>query len=116
MSTPLPPSTHNAGSAAQAGTVMAVDRAAAVPTAATRAVPFMNAGPLRILFVDDNHLVREAMRDCLALLGHEVAEAASAEDALQQLTGHEFDVLMSDLNLPGLSGLELARRVARTHP
>ncbi|UUX96874.1 response regulator [Aquabacterium sp. J223] len=71
---------------------------------------------LRVLFVDDNALVRESMRECIEVLGHQVVDVASAEEALVRLSQQGFDVLLSDLNLPGLSGIELARKVAEQHP
>ena len=49
-------------------------------------------------------------------LGHEVEAAASGEEALPLLSSESFDVLFTDVSLPGMSGVELARQSRRTRP
>ncbi|WP_236515340.1 hybrid sensor histidine kinase/response regulator [Sandaracinus amylolyticus] len=70
---------------------------------------------LRILLVDDDVLVRQALEGWLEQCGCEVHVAGSAEEALETLrTGCEPDAVVSDLRLPGaLSGADLADRIAR---
>ena len=71
----------------------------------------------RLLVVDDHAIVRSGIR---RLLGEredvEVLEAASGEEALQTVSGQAVDLIVLDLNLPGLGGLELLRRLVRTAP
>jgi diguanylate cyclase (GGDEF)-like protein len=73
----------------------------------------------RVLFVDDDRLQRELAQDALA--GRpggrlEVECCAGAEDALAALARVPAEVVVSDLHMPGMSGVELMRRVRREHP
>jgi len=71
----------------------------------------------RILVVDDHAIVRSGIRRLLAEKPDiQLSEAASGEDALEQVGGNAFQLLILDLNLPGLGGLELLRRLLRTDP
>ncbi len=76
-----------------------------------------NAAPsLRVLLVEDNADTRWATSELLAALGHRVICAASAEEAIQALAAQDFDVMCSDVGLPGMSGAELAEAVSRDYP
>jgi PAS domain S-box-containing protein len=70
---------------------------------------------LRVLLVEDSDHVRYFARQLLDDLGCDVAEAADAEEALALVDGQEFDLLFSDIVMPGMSGLELAEEVRNTH-
>jgi CheY-like chemotaxis protein len=75
------------------------------------------AGPgLRILVVDDEEGIRTFLRTSLKLLGHRPRVAADARAALAALASEPFDVVLTDLGLPGVSGEEVARAAARLHP
>ena len=63
---------------------------------------------LRVLLVEDDAMIRMSTTDMLATLGHKVEEAASAHGALELLENGTFDVLLTDVGLPGMSGSELA--------
>jgi two-component system invasion response regulator UvrY len=72
---------------------------------------------IRILVVDDHAVVRTGVRRLLAdRPGLEIAEAASGEEALEKVRIAAFQLLILDLNLPGLGGLELLRRLVRSVP
>lgn len=66
--------------------------------------------PVNILYVEDNTDVRNLVLDLLACEGRHVVACADAETAWAQLQRAAFDVLVTDVNLPGSSGTELARR------
>ena len=71
----------------------------------------------RILVVDDHAIVRSGVRRLLAdLPALELREAASGEEALEQVRDGAFDLVILDLNLPGLGGLELLRRILKSAP
>jgi DNA-binding NarL/FixJ family response regulator len=71
----------------------------------------------RVLLVDDHAIVRSGIRRLLADLPDlELCEAASGEEALDQVRGTGFQLLILDLNLPGLGGLELLRRLIKADP
>src|SRR6478609_1824915 len=71
--------------------------------------------PLRTLIVDDESLARSRLRnllaDCQSPPAEVVAEAAHGEGALDQLARARFDLVLLDVHMPGLDGLELARRI-----
>lgn len=67
-------------------------------------------GHLRILVVEDNDEALHTLCELLGLLGHNATGVESAELGLKQLHTRKFDMLLTDINLPGESGLELARK------
>ncbi|WP_019996058.1 hybrid sensor histidine kinase/response regulator [Aureimonas ureilytica] len=72
--------------------------------------------PHTVLLVEDDALIRMNTADMLKDLGHVVVEADSAEDALVALETAPVDVLVTDVNLPGMSGPDLARRAVALKP
>jgi DNA-binding NtrC family response regulator len=66
---------------------------------------------MRILVVDDEKIKRITLADDLATQGHDVVTAADGEEALHQLEAGRFDVLVTDLKMPKIDGIELLRRV-----
>jgi two-component system KDP operon response regulator KdpE len=65
----------------------------------------------RILVVDDEPQMRRVLRSTLSALGFVVADAESGEAAIQKLRDDKFDLILLDINMPGLSGLETCRAV-----
>jgi DNA-binding NtrC family response regulator len=70
----------------------------------------------RILIVDDEKNLRLTMTMCLEPLGYEIGTADDGEDALRQLDNQEFDLILLDIRLPGMDGLDVLRRVVKQHP
>jgi len=71
----------------------------------------------RVLVVDDHAIVRSGIRRLLSERPDiEVFEAASGEEAMSAVLDAPVDLIVLDLNLPGLGGLELLRRLVRTVP
>jgi DNA-binding response OmpR family regulator len=64
----------------------------------------------KILVVEDETMSRTAVGDLLADLGHSPELCASAEQGLAQFDRTIFDIVISDITLPGLDGLEMVRR------
>jgi len=69
------------------------------------------ASPVRVLLVDDDHAVRNALRRVLEHRGYSVVSCSSAGEALQRLAAGGFDAMVSDVLMPGMSGLTLLRAV-----
>jgi two-component system invasion response regulator UvrY len=70
-----------------------------------------------VLVVEDHAIVRSGVRRLLGERGDiDVAEAATGEAALEQIAARAFALVILDLNLPGLAGLELLRRIIRQAP
>ncbi len=70
----------------------------------------------RLLIVDDMEAMRLALEDSLRFQGYDVVSVASGEEALELLHSEQFDLLLTDQAMPGLSGIELAEVTARIHP
>jgi two-component system, OmpR family, KDP operon response regulator KdpE len=69
----------------------------------------------RILVVDDEPQLRRALRTTLSALGFVVDDAESGEAALEMLRTQKFDLILLDINMPGISGIETCRAIrART--
>jgi CheY-like chemotaxis protein len=76
----------------------------------------VSLGGLRILIVEDEPSARDSMRIILQRCGAEVAAVGSARQALETLAEGRFDVLVSDIAMPGGDGYELLRRVRELAP
>ena len=64
-----------------------------------------------ILAVDDSLSIRQTVRLTLTMAGYEVFEAESGQAALEACDNANFDVVVTDLNMPGMDGIELIRRL-----
>ncbi|WP_053572343.1 hybrid sensor histidine kinase/response regulator [Caballeronia cordobensis] len=71
---------------------------------------------LAILVVDDDDSSREAVSELLTSMGYDVRQAADADAGMRALTTAKFDVLLTDIVLPGRSGIELARAAIKRDP
>ncbi len=87
-----------------------------LPTAARRAEPPGNGIPPRVLIIEDEAAVREALAGVLGQHGHVALAAADGEEGLAIIQREVVDVVIADLALPGRSGLEVARAVKRIRP
>jgi two-component system response regulator PilR (NtrC family) len=70
----------------------------------------------RILVVDDERSMREMLEIFLAREGYSVAACASGSEALRHLSHEDFDLVITDINMPGLSGFDLLREVREKDP
>lgn len=71
---------------------------------------------LRTLFVEDNAELREQIGCLLEEEGLKLVSCASAEEALQAYAPEKFDLVVTDVSLPCISGVELARAILRRSP
>ena len=76
----------------------------------------MPEGQKHLLIVDDEHALREAIAERLADHGFIVEQAASGEEALQRLTDFAFDILITDLRLPGIDGAKVIDAALERYP
>lgn len=67
--------------------------------------------PGRILIVDDEVNIRQALVFALEMAGYQVEAAASGQEALAKLGGAPFDLMVLDLSMPGMDGVEVMRHV-----
>ncbi|HEY0173828.1 MAG TPA: GAF domain-containing protein [Pyrinomonadaceae bacterium] len=81
--------------------------------------PSESRGPARtlsVLVVDDEEHVRETLAEMVEVLGHRVRRADGGRAALAALAEEEFDLVFTDLSMPGMDGWEVAREVHRRSP
>ena len=72
--------------------------------------------PWRVLLVEDDAEIRWCTAALLSDLGHQVTEASNGTEAIQHLEAQRFDVLVTDLSIPGMPGAELAARALESQP
>jgi two-component system KDP operon response regulator KdpE len=70
----------------------------------------------RLLIVDDEIALRKALRTSLAANGFEVAEARNGEEALHWLRQYRVDLVLLDINMPGMTGIEVCRKIRGMTP
>ena len=71
---------------------------------------------VKILCVEDEPSLRRSLVRMLGIGGHEVQGVESAEQAIQLLEAHSFDLVLSDVSLPGISGEQLRRIILDRYP
>jgi two-component system, cell cycle response regulator CpdR len=71
---------------------------------------------LRILYVEDNDIVREITTELLMESHPQVVASRTAEEALEQFKEGTFDIVITDISLPAMSGLELTRNILERDP
>ncbi len=75
----------------------------------------MNIKP-QVLVIDDDAVVGRSFDRVLSGKGYEVSTALSGEEALQTIENTEFDVVFTDIKMPGMDGLEVAKRIKAKCP
>ena len=73
-------------------------------------------GKGKVLVVDDQSIVRETIEDILNREGYDISSASSGEEALEMMHKEKFDILLSDIKMPGMSGLELVEKAHHEVP
>lgn len=68
----------------------------------------------KILVVDDDPQIRRVMRTTLVLQGYEVADARSGEEAIEKFREGKYDLILLDLNMPGIDGIAACREIRST--
>jgi two-component system, chemotaxis family, chemotaxis protein CheY len=69
--------------------------------------------PKVILSVDDSRSIRQMVSFTLTQAGYQVLEAVDGKDALVKLAGSNVDMVITDLNMPNMNGIELIREVRK---
>ncbi|MEZ5669944.1 MAG: response regulator [Alphaproteobacteria bacterium] len=102
----------------EGGALLRVELPAAPAAAAvgTDVVEEEAVGALRILVVDDDVAVSQTTSEVLALDGHSVDCAASAEEAMGMIRRRRYDIVITDVRMPGTDGLQFHAALARDRP
>lgn len=70
----------------------------------------------KILVVDDDEEMRSLLQDFIAEEGFVPFSAENSAEAFRKMTGEAFDVIITDIRMPGLTGLDMLPRLKRTQP
>jgi two-component system, cell cycle response regulator CpdR len=68
-----------------------------------------------ILLAEDDESLRKFLAAALVRAGHQVTDFGDGEEAFECLKGYRFDLLLTDIVMPGMDGIELAKRAADLH-
>ena len=71
---------------------------------------------IRVLYIDDDSLVRESMVAVLDSFGHHVTTAKNGKDGVQLIAENQFDIVISDFSMPGMSGRGVATASKKIRP
>ncbi len=95
-----------------------IDSVPVSPSVATAQADVAPSGPRTgtVLLVEDDEFIRETLAELLGVSGHVVLQAFDAPSALAALAAHPVDVLVTDVGLPRVSGIELARDALARRP
>ena len=69
-----------------------------------------------ILFVDDHEVLARLSCEILEMQGYRAVSAYNGEDALRKFEQEDFDILVTDVRMEGMNGMELARKIHEKHP
>ncbi len=73
-------------------------------------------GAKRVLIVDDQESMRDMLADLLDMMGHEPESVEGAHQALERLQNENIDLVITDLNMPEMDGMELMKRIKERTP
>lgn len=66
---------------------------------------------MNILFIEDDPMNRRVVKDMLGVAGASMAEAERAEEGLRMIDANDYDVILVDLRMPGMDGIEAIQRL-----
>lgn len=70
--------------------------------------------PLKVLHVDDDPMNLRVVQEILAAFGHQGVIACSGEDALERLAVETFDLVLLDIHMPGMTGIQVIERLRKS--
>lgn len=91
---------------------------ACVPVCPTKAIELVDKdrGDFRVLVVDDELIVRDSLKEWLEDEGFSAEMAASGQEALDKMTEKTFNLMLLDIKMPGMDGVEVLRRAKEIQP
>ena len=72
--------------------------------------------PHRVLVIDDEEVMRDSCSQVLSKVGHEVATAGNGEEGLSRIHAESFDLVLLDLRMPGIDGMEVLKKLQELNP
>lgn len=67
--------------------------------------------PLKVLHVDDDPMNLRVVQEILGAFGHQAVMACSGQEALERLAVEDFDIMLLDIHMPGMTGLDVIARL-----
>jgi len=95
---------------------MPTDESPKPPASGTCELSGEERADTRVLVVDDDTMIRQLLQEALTMEGFQVSTEPGGAEALKTLAKSSFDVIITDLSMPGMNGLELIRRTNEDHP
>jgi CheY-like chemotaxis protein len=86
------------------------------PADADALLPLEPVGPLRVLVIEDERAVRDILVRFLTFQGHAIETASDGPTGVERFTPGAFDLVITDLGMPGMSGWEVARAIKDQDP
>jgi len=77
---------------------------------------FLSMETKKVLIVDDEEPIRDVLQEFITLLGYEAQTAANGWEALEKIDHEFFDLIITDMHMPGMNGLDLIKSVKKDHP
>jgi DNA-binding response OmpR family regulator len=74
------------------------------------------AGSVRILIIDDDQAVRDSTQMILNVHGYQACVASGGQEGLNRLTHEQFDIVITDVLMPAVDGIETIREIRKHHP
>ena len=71
---------------------------------------------VRILVVDDEEIIRDVLHDTFSNTGYKVKSAKDGQEAISQIENEPFEIVIADLKMPGMNGMELLQRILKINP
>jgi CheY-like chemotaxis protein len=87
------------------------DEARIEEAATGRGIPKKSDKALKILVVEDNEINQKLIKEFLSRMGHELEQAMSGEDGLKMMERENYDVVLMDIELPGISGMGATKAI-----
>ena len=78
--------------------------------------PFVQPRTERMLIVDDEHFIRDVLTQVVAGEGFESGTAQNAQEAIRKLTETKYEMVLTDIRMPGLDGLQLLQHISSHYP
>ena len=76
--------------------------------------PGENTRPLKVLHVDDDAMNLRVVQEIMGAFGHHAVMASSGAEALERLSVESFDIMLLDIHMPGMTGIEVIEMLRRS--
>ncbi len=86
------------------------------PPSSKRSESAEKLAPIKVLWVDDEEMIRKTGQKMMKILGHHGDSASCGMEALELLKTSQYDLLITDVGMPGMSGYQLIEKIRELYP